>query len=131
MVKAAWQDQAGSIPPPAGVTALLGGAAAPSPDRAAHPLGLPPFLGLHYALPQLTIDVAGYVSATTLGMASVADGSALVTQSITVTPTSSFDITLLGSVALGEEYESEFGTFPGTTTLPGRISAGIGAAIHF
>ena len=131
MVKAAWQDQPGSIPPPAGMMALLGGAAAPSPDRAAHPLGLPPFLGLHYALPQLTIDVAGYVSATTLGIASVGDGSALVTQRITITPTSSFDVTLLGSVALGEEYESEFGTFPGTTTLPGRISAGIGAAIHF
>lgn len=162
------------VPPPTGISALLGGAgfgpgsgltagagssgagtagdgtgdpgvdgaseavaalaAAPptgSVAGTAHPLGLPPLLGRHYAIPTLSLEIAGYVTVSSRGLVNLADGSVLGQHGVTITPASSFDIDLVASWAAGRAYESELGTFPGEQVPPGRIAAGAFVTIHF
>jgi hypothetical protein len=137
----------GPVPPPAGITGFLGGGALGSAAAAGgassggagadgagaggHPLGVPPLVGRHYVLPRLSVDVAGYVSVAAAAAVNLADGSVLGLQRVTVTPTSSFDVSLFTTWAAGTRYESDFGTFPGRELPPGRVRVGADAAVHF
>ncbi|NBC28469.1 MAG: hypothetical protein GVY29_00580 [Spirochaetes bacterium] len=125
----------GSVPPPVGIAGFLGGgasgAAAAGGSAARHPLGLPPLLGRHYALPQLSVGVAGYLTVTAAAAVNVTDGSVLGLQRVTVTPAGSLDISAFTNWATGSAYESEFGTFPGEALPPGRVRVGIDAVLHF
>lgn len=162
------------VPPPTGISALLGGAGfgpgsgitagagssgaetagdgtgdptAPGASEAvaalaaapptgsvagtAHPLGLPPLLGRHYAIPTLSLEIAGYVTVSSRGLVNLTDGSVLGQHGVTITPASSFDIDLVASWAAGRAYESELGTFPGEQLPPGRVRGGAFVTIHF
>jgi hypothetical protein len=142
-----WRRHA-PVPGPAGVSALLGGGAlgvdtgtgaalsgAPEGDTteatgadsplppASYPRDLPALPARHYLLPQITLDIAGYLSLSGLAAVALDDGGVTAAQQLTVTPTGSLDVSLITAWTLDE--------VSARARLPGSLQLGLGMVLHF
>lgn len=91
----------------------------------------PRFWGRHYLYQSLSLTVSRVGSLETTALVNVADWSASFEHTLTVTALDSLDIDFGARWYAGMQGESEYGTVPVRTELPGRLELELGSTFYY
>jgi hypothetical protein len=95
------------------------------------PGGMPRYWSQHYAYASLSLSQDNLGSLETTAELNAQDGSLALSHGVTVTAMDSVDFDLDVEWYAGESGESQFGTFPAGTALPGRTQVRVGTTVYF